>query len=101
MRKQDLSFSHSEMYMDFPQPLSQSASADDTESIMMDDLPPKDPQSHYQLLRECELTRLIPCPVQDCQHNTTVKTLPKRLAVGSVSKPAVLNLNNEKSEIKD
>ncbi|GFY67746.1 hypothetical protein TNIN_68761 [Trichonephila inaurata madagascariensis] len=48
-----------------------------------------------------ELTGLTPCPVQDCLHNTTVKTLRKRLAAGSVSKTAVLNLNNEKSEIKD
>ncbi|GFY41175.1 hypothetical protein TNIN_297321 [Trichonephila inaurata madagascariensis] len=30
-----------------------------------------------------ELTGLTPCPVQDCLHNTTVKTLRKRLAAGS------------------
>ncbi|GFQ75285.1 hypothetical protein TNCT_213451 [Trichonephila clavata] len=49
----------------------------------------------------CELTRLISCPVKDCLHNTIVKALCRRLAAGSVSKPATPNLKNTKNKIKD
>ncbi|GFR08158.1 hypothetical protein TNCT_340561 [Trichonephila clavata] len=48
-----------------------------------------------------ELTRLTHCPVKYCLHNVTVKTLRKRLATSSTSKPAAPNLESTKNKIKD
>ncbi|GFR07492.1 hypothetical protein TNCT_459301 [Trichonephila clavata] len=48
-----------------------------------------------------ELTRLTPCPVKDCLHNVTAKTLRKRLATGSASKPTTPNLESIENKIKE
>ncbi|GFQ69692.1 hypothetical protein TNCT_484351 [Trichonephila clavata] len=48
-----------------------------------------------------ELTHLTICPLKDCLHNVTAKTLRKCLAAGSVSKPATPNLESTKNKIKD
>ncbi|GFQ81254.1 hypothetical protein TNCT_509251 [Trichonephila clavata] len=46
------------------------------------------------------VSELTPCPVKDCLHNLTAKTLRIRLATGSDSKLAVPNLESIKTQLK-
>ncbi|GFY77851.1 hypothetical protein TNIN_456781 [Trichonephila inaurata madagascariensis] len=48
-----------------------------------------------------ELTGLTPCPIKDCLHNATVKSLRRKLASGSLLRPATLNLDKNKLKINE